>query len=95
MLRDYWIKSDFFVMLLFWFDVLVITKAATYKVQGPLLNVDVSCHIIKACIGQLTAMRSDDGHFDTIIAKAKERCESLGILATFEQRKNFKKENFS
>ena len=80
-------KFEFFVMLLFWFDVLVITKAATDKVQGPLLNIGLSCHLIQACISQLTAMRCEDGHFDTIIAKAKERCESLGIPATFEQRR--------
>eukprot|EP00794_Sanderia_malayensis_P016611 gene16611-18300_t len=87
-------KFEFFVMLLFWFDVLVFTKAATDKVHGPLLNIGLSCHLIQACISQLTAMRCEDGHFDTIIAKAKERCESLGIPATFEQRRISRRKTF-
>ena len=39
-------------------------------------------------------MRCEDGHFDTIIAKAKERCESLGIPATFEQRRISRRKTF-
>ena len=81
-------------MLFLFFDVLVITKAATDKVQSPLLNINVSCHLIQACISQWTAMRYEDGHLETTIAKAKERRESLGIPATFEQRRISRRKNF-
>ena len=49
---------DFLVLLNFWFDILVITKMATDKVQGPFLNIGVSCQLIEACIQQFLAMRA-------------------------------------
>ena len=58
------LKSFDFVFLLYcWFDILVITKAATDKVQGPFLNIGVLCHLIEACLQQFSTMRSNDNHF--------------------------------
>ena len=81
-------------MLLFWFDVLVISKAATDKVQGPFLNIGVSSHLIQACLDQFSIMRRDDEYFETILAKAKERCESLGIAANFALRRILRRRGF-
>ena len=49
-------KFEFIWLLYFWFDTLVITKAATDKVQGPFLNIAVSCHLIKSCVQQFMNM---------------------------------------
>ena len=87
-------KFEFFVMLLFWFDILIITKAATDKVQGPFLNIGVSSHLIRACINQLSEMRSNDEHLNTLLNKARERCEPLGIPSTFEPQRVSRKKVF-
>ena len=80
-------KFDFIFLLHFWFDVLVITKAATDKVQGPSLNIAVSCHLVKACIHQFQAMRNRDDHFESTYAKVQECCRSLDVAADFECRR--------
>ena len=79
---------DFIALLYFWFDILVIRKAATDKVQDPFLNIGVSCQLIEACIRQSSVMRSNNDHFESIIAKAKDRCNSLDLPAEFEMRRN-------
>ena len=58
-------KFEFLFLLYFWFDTLVITKAATDKVQDPCLNIAVSCHLIKSCV---------HAHFEATLRKTKERC---------------------
>ena len=80
-------KFEFLFLLYFWFDALVITKAATDKVQGPLLNIAVSCHLIKSCVQQFMYMRSNDDHFEATLKKTKERCSSLGLPTDFESRR--------
>ena len=65
------LKFDFMFLLYFWFDILVITKAATDKVQGPSLNIAVSCHLIKACINQFQAMRNEDEYFEATYKKVQ------------------------
>ena len=79
---------DFIALLYFWFDILVITKAATDKVQGPFLDIGVSCQLIEVCIRQFSVMQSNNDHFESIIAKAKDRCNSLDLPAEFEMRRN-------
>ena len=85
---------DFLVLLYFWFDILVITKAATDKVQGPFLNIGVSCQLIEACIHQFLAMRSNNDHFDATIAKTRQRCNSLDLSAEFETRRRRQRRGF-
>ena len=85
---------DFLVLLYFWFDILVITKAATDKVQGPFLNIGVSCQLIEACIQQFLTMRSNNDHFDATIAKTRERCNSLDLPAEFETRRRRRRRGF-
>ena len=67
-------KFEFLFLLYFWFDTLVITKAATDKVQDPCLNIVVSCHLIKSCVQQFMTMRSNDDHFEATLRKTKECC---------------------
>ena len=82
---------DFIALLYFWFDILVITKAATDKVQGPFLNIGVLCQLIEACIQQFSVMQSNNDHFESIIAKAKDHCNSLDLPAEFEMRRNWRR----
>ena len=82
------------MLLYFWFDILVITKAATDKVQGPFLNIGVSCQLIEACIQQFLTMRSNNDHFDATIAKTRERCNSLDLPAEFETRRRRRRRGF-
>ena len=74
---------DFLVFLYFWFDILVITKAATDKVQVPFLNIGVSCQLIESCIQQFLVMRANNDHFEATIAKTRDRCEALDLLTDF------------
>ena len=82
------------MLLYFWFDILVITKAATDKVQGPFLNIGVSCQLIEACIQQFLAMRANNNHFDSTIAKTRERCNSLDLPVEFETRRRRRRRGF-
>ena len=42
------INFEFLILLYLRLDILAITMAATDKVQGPMLNVSVSCQLIKS-----------------------------------------------
>ena len=80
-------KFEFLFLLHFWFDILVITKAATDKVQGPFLNISLSCHLIKSCVQQFMVMRRNNEHFDATLGKTQECCSSLGLPSDFECRR--------
>ena len=80
---------EFLTLLYLWFDMLTITKTATKKVQGSMLNVGVSCNLIKSCVQQFSSMRACDKHFEDIIKKA----ETVVLLARLEhnlQRRDLK-----
>ncbi len=77
---------EFLIMLYLWFDILSITKAATDKVQGPMLNVGTSCQLVKSCVQQFSSMRASDKHFDEIIKKAEDRSASCEHQAEFTNK---------
>ncbi len=77
-------KFDFIVFLYFWFDIFIITKKATDKVQGPCLDIRISIILIQNCIEQFSPMRMNHDHFEKIQEKARTRCHKLDIPASLD-----------
>ena len=50
-------------------DILVITKAATDKVQGPCLNISISSRLIETCVKQFSTMRENEDHFNETLER--------------------------
>ena len=85
---------EFLIMLYLWFDILSITKATTDKVQGPMLNVGISCQLVKSCVQQFSSMRDCDDHFEEIIKKAEDRSASCEIRAEFTGKRVSRQKKF-